>query len=143
MAFTKIEECNNSKMLSLVPDPFKNFKYVKVKKGDIFEVNRFIFSKYPAKNKTTREPIVYKDGTPVMRTTVYIQLDENKYTTWSSNKQVDQCISWVIDRYNEDVIDYNLVEYGDNAKIKFGEIDIQGKDNKKFPIVIFDSVVTE
>ena len=68
---------------------------------------------------------------------------DNKYTTWSSNQQVDQCISWVIDRYNEDVIDYNLVEYDDNAKIKFGEIDIQGKDNKKFPIVIFDSIVSE
>lgn len=85
-------EITSKYMAKHIPEQFRAMKYRKVAIGEELRITKIAYSTYEAKNPEG-EPILYKDGSPVLKTTAYIGFSDGSYTTSHGDTVVGQLVS--------------------------------------------------
>ena len=141
MSFPKFDEIVPKALLSVTPDRYKNKPYHRLSVGEIVTITDITIVSYKAKNKTTGDYIVRKDGTHVLNQTIYFGLDNGSYTSIRNDVVLGQVASltgWFEDGEKED---YYKLDNPESVKIVEITTTIgKGENSKNIPIKVLSSV---
>ena len=88
-----ISNTPSRRLASLVPDELKGRDYVKPSVGDVYTIDKIVYSVYPARDKVTHEIITSQKGNTIYRVTAYIGFDGDKYATSNADVVIDQLVT--------------------------------------------------
>lgn len=141
MSFPKYDEIVPKALLSVTPDRYKNKPYHRLNVGEIITITDITIVSYKAKNKTTGDYIVRKDGSNVLNQTIYFGLDNGSYTSIRNDivlGQVATITGWFEDGEKEN---YYSLEKPETVKIVEITTNIgKGENTKTIPIKVLSSV---
>lgn len=141
MSFPKFDEIVPKALLSVTPDRYKTKPYHRLAVGEIITITDITIVSYKAKNKTTGDYIVRKDGSNVLNQTIYFGLDNGSYTSIRNDVVLGQVASltgWVEDGEKEN---YYSLEHPETVKIIETTTPIgKGENTKTIPIKVLSSV---
>ena len=141
MSFPKYDEIVPKALLSVTPDRYKNKSYHRLNVGEIITITDITIVSYKAKNKTTGDYIVRKDGSNVLNQTIYFGLDNGSYTSIRNDVvlgQVATLTGWFEDGEKED---YYKLDNPETVKIIETTTSIgKGENSKNIPIKVLSSV---
>lgn len=115
MPFCDVSEVIPKSLMAVIPDRYKSMRYYKVAVGDRVTIKDITIVSYQAKKDG--EPLVRKDGSPVLNQTIYFGLADGRYTSLRNDKvlgQVANLTGWTEDGIKED---YYLLENPENVEI--------------------------
>lgn len=141
MSFPKYDEIVPKALLSVTPDRYKTKPYHRLSVGEIITIDDITIVSYKAKNKTTGDYIVRKDGSYVLNQTIYFGLDNGMYTSIRNDTVLGQVASltgWVEDGEKE-----NFYKLDNPETVKIIEINApigKGDNSKIIPIKVLSSV---
>lgn len=135
MPFCDVSEVIPKSLMAVIPDRYKQMRYHKSMVGDRFAIVDITIVSYQAKKDG--EPLVRKDGTPILNQTVYFGLSDGTYTSIRNDKilgQVAMLTGWIEDGIKED---YYKLDIPENVEI----IEVLGKmGSKEVPFKVFKSI---
>ena len=137
MPFLPADQIPPKGVARYIPPYFQGKKYVRLNRGDVRRCVYIVKNEYQAKDKNY-EPIFSKvDGSPVMRVIYYLGFDDDTYTTVKNDIVIGQIDSWVAPYQPGPGNSYDLVELGDDQRIRFGETK-QRMGDKEYPVPILE-----
>ena len=141
MSFPKYDEIVPKALLSVTPDRYKTKPYHRLTIGEIITITDITIVSYKAKNKTTGDYIVRKDGSNVLNQTIYFGLDNGSYTSIRNDTVLGQVAS--ITGWTEDGEKENYYSLENPETVKIVEITTtigKGDNSKTIPIKVLSSV---
>lgn len=141
MSFPKFDEIVPKALLSVTPDRYKNKPYHRLSVGEIVTITDITIVSYKAKNKTTGDYIVRKDGSNVLNQTIYFGLDNGSYTSIRNDVVLGQVTA--ITGWSEDGEKENYYSLENPETVKIVEITTtigKGDNAKTIPIKVLSSV---
>lgn len=137
MPFLPADQIPPKGVARYIPPYFQGKKYVRLNRGDVRHCVYIVKNEYQAKDKNY-EPIFSKvDGSPVMRVIYYLGFDDDTYTTVKNDIVIGQIDSWIAPYQPGPGNSYDLVELGDDQRIRFGETK-QRMGDKEYPVPIIE-----
>ena len=141
MSFPRYDEIVPIAILSVTPERYKNKPYHRLNVDDVITITDITIVSYKAKNKTSGDYIVRKDGTNVLNQTIYFGLSDGSYTSIRNDvvlSQVAKLTEWKPSGEKEQ---YFSLENPETVKIieittKIGK----GENAKTIPIKVLSSV---
>lgn len=117
MSFPKFDSVVPKAILAVTPDRYKAKPYHNLSVGDVITITDITIVSYKAKNKSTGEYIVRKDGSNVLNQKIYFGLDDGSYTSIRNDVvlgQVSSLTGWIEHGETED---YFTLENPERVKI--------------------------
>lgn len=135
MVFCDVSEVIPKSLMAVIPERYKKMRYHKAVVGDKISIIDITIVSYQA--KVDGDPLVRRDGTPVLNQTCYFGLSDGTYTSIRNDKilgQVAMLTGWIEDGIKED---YYKLDNPENVEI----IEVVGKmGNKEVPFKVFKSI---
>lgn len=121
---------------AVCPVEFKNRTYIKLEKGQTHTIDSVIYSTYLVKDADGSNKLS-KAGNPIFKTTAYIGLENNQFTTISNNTAISQLISLTgdFDEYTEGHVKFE----GFDQKVMIISDKVTYND-KSWEILVFEPI---
>lgn len=137
MSICDVSEVVPKALMNVIPDAYKGMRYKRMKVGDKITIHDVCIVTYPAKSKSTGDPIIRKDGSQVYNQTVYFGIGDGKYSSLRNEKalgQIAQLVGW----YETDPGDaYYTLDKPESVEIIETTVKM---GNKEVPVLAFKSV---
>lgn len=120
------------------PENLKGKEYRALVQGETVTIIGCTMSIYQAREKEDYEPMFREDGTPVMNTTGYLELDDGTVASVKGRVAIEQLWSCTDMEIPEAVGQYPIADW-EPVKVKISSVE-QKFGEKVYPVVAFEPV---